>query len=153
MGEHERALREFVRALIEWTRTSIDSDRFAEDEASDMRMHAVVLKGMTALILDQTAERDQAAVCLHRLMGAVLYLGSRVMTSDSAVTFLRAEQTAPGRSKAAKKREPNRERMAKEIAEAARVHPSGRGINFHVAKKMGVNEKTVRRHRKKMRTP
>jgi hypothetical protein len=152
----------FIHALLQWIRTSIESGRFSKEEASDMRMHAVVLKGMTAAILEQASERDQATERLHRLLAAALYLGSRVMTSESAVKFLKNEHTAPGRSGRAKKREPVLELMRQEIAEAKQKIPSGRGsataVDHEVTVQMKrkykrkVSAETVGRHRRRMTT-
>ncbi len=89
---------------------------------------------------------------LHQLwavIGAAFVIGSRAVKNPVSGTVV----TAPGRSKAAEKREPDNERIRQAIAEAEKIYPPDRRGNIkRIAQKAGIDPKTVRRHRKKMRT-
>jgi hypothetical protein len=107
-------------------------------------------------IIERSGVPDHAReVALHNLWSALASaytIGSEGTRSRNA----RAVGTATARKKAKLKREPSDKQMREAIREAEKKYPSGRGrstaINFDVAHKMKVSEKTVRRHRKKMRT-
>jgi hypothetical protein len=123
-----------------------DLAKFVRDELARIERYVAIALSPDDYSLEE--RRDAIAA----IRGHERRLGSMLLTSPER----KAATTAAGRSKAAKKHEPQQERMSKLIAEAEGIYSPGRGqktrIDSHVAEKMNVDEKTVSRHRKKMRT-
>jgi hypothetical protein len=103
-------------------------------------------------------------VALHNLwsvLASAYIIGSEGTVGKNTEVYIKALGTAPGRSKAAEKREPQLELMTKLIATAEKACPPGRGHATTVdndvrveMKKLGydVCEETVSRLRRKMPT-
>jgi hypothetical protein len=89
--------------------------------------------------------RDVALQNLWSALASAFIIGENTRSRNTM-----SVGTAAGRSKAAQTREPADRQMREAISKHEKI--GKRGLTKRVAKELGVNPKTVSRHRKKMRT-
>jgi hypothetical protein len=154
-----REVQDFVRFLREIGEASLKTKNLPEREALQWGMQRL---GPCAMSLIGIIERSgipkdmqkAAQLDLLRALAAAFEIGSHGTVSENTAGYVKAVVTAPGRSKAAEKREPSDKLMQETIAKYEQLFPPGRrGLAKRVAKDLGVHPRTVSRHRKKMRTP
>jgi hypothetical protein len=143
IGYGELDLERFIRFLIDTGNDSLEDETLPDRKTLQ---HAVDRLGQLHHTLDETGGLSPAQLFL--LAVYAFEIGAHGTASKNTEGYIRAVDTAAGRSKMAEKHAPDELRIQKAIAEAEKK-AGGRGWKKTIARELSVSAKTVSRHLKK----